>query len=78
MIDLNQQSIGSLANDCIVEILQSYMEFINIMEATLNCYAELPPKIESMAKSLIVTRRNQWEPILKTALQYKKKHVKSE
>lgn len=52
------------ANDCIVEILESYMEFINIMESTLNCYAELPDKIEAMSKTLIAKRRNDWKPIL--------------
>lgn len=70
MIELDQESVGDIANDVIIEILQSYMEFVNIMEATLNCYAELPPKIETMAKTLITTRRTQWQPILKSALQH--------
>lgn len=52
------------ANDCIVEILESYMEFIDIMESTLNCYAELPDKIEAMSKTLIAKRRNNWKPVL--------------
>ena len=78
MIELDQESVGDIANDVIIEILQSYMEFVNIMEATLNCYAELPPKIERMAKTLIATRRSQWQPILKSALQRQEPGVKSE
>lgn len=60
------------ANDCIVEILESYMEFINIMESTLNCYAELPDKIEAMSKTLIAKRRNDWKPILEKAKKMQK------
>jgi hypothetical protein len=52
------------AKDCIVEILESYMEFVDIMERTLNCYAEMPDKIELMAKTLINDRRQSWQPIL--------------
>lgn len=60
------------ANDCIVEILESYMEFVNIMESTLNCYAELPDKIEAMSKTLIAKRRNEWKPILQKAKEMQK------
>lgn len=60
------------ANDCIVEILESYMEFISIMESTLNCYAELPDKIENMSKALIAKRRNEWKPILDKAKEMQK------
>ena len=60
------------ANDCIVEILESYMEFIRIMESTLNCYAELPDKIEAMSKTLITQRRKQWQPVLDKAKKMQK------
>ena len=65
------------ANDCIVEILESYMEFINIMESTLNCYAELPDKIEAMSKTLIAKRRNDWKPILEKVKKAQKSAKKS-
>ena len=32
------QSESQAANDCIVEILESYMEFIDIFEKTIICY----------------------------------------
>ena len=65
------------ANDCIIEILESYMEFINIMESTLNCYAELPDKIEAMSKTLIAKRRNDWKPILEKVKKAQKSAKKS-
>lgn len=66
MTPLNQKKIetGIFAAETVVEILESYMEFVDIMERTLNCYAEMPDKIELMAKTLINNRRQSWQPIL--------------
>lgn len=58
------------ANDCIVEILESYMEFIDIMEKTLG-NAVLAPNIRTLANTLIARRRNDWKPILETAKKHK-------
>ena len=57
--------IGQLANDCIVEILSSYMEFIDIFEKTIN--AKDISKFKPLAQALINQRRKDWGPILEQA-----------
>lgn len=54
------------ANDCIVEILESYFEFMNIFERTIKAQKITPP-IKVMALELVKKRRAQWEPILQKA-----------
>ena len=51
------------ANDCIVEILESYFEFMDIFERTVKAQRITPP-IKVMARELVKKRRAQWEPIL--------------
>lgn len=51
------------ANEIIFEILDSYMEFIDIFEKTID-KAELKPLIKDFARVLISQRRNMWRPIL--------------
>lgn len=60
------------ANDCIVEILESYMEFMNIFERTIKAQKITPP-IKVMALELVKKRRAQWEPILQKAKEMKNK-----
>lgn len=57
------QKESRAANDCIVEILESYFEFIEIMERTL-AKCTVPEKIKPMADALIKKRRADWQPIL--------------
>ena len=52
------------ANDCIVEILESYMEFADIMDKTIRQYAKLPDTINAMFTMLLSRTRNQWLPLL--------------
>lgn len=68
---MQNESVGQIANDVLIDCLQSYMEFVDIMESTLNRYAQLPDKIKILAKTLIEKRRNDWQPILKNALRHK-------
>ena len=51
------------ANDCIVEILESYFEFMDIFERTIKAQ-KITPQIKVMALELVKKRRAQWEPIL--------------
>lgn len=51
------------ANDCIVEILESYMEFIEIFKKTIMAQATTP-KIKVLALELCKKRKNDWKPIL--------------
>lgn len=51
------------ANDCIVEILESYFEFMDIFERTIKAQ-KITPTIKVMALELVKKRRAQWEPIL--------------
>lgn len=59
------------ANDCIVEILESYMEFINIMELTIKKHCD-SKNTQELAQALITRRRNDWEPILDKAKKMQK------
>lgn len=62
-------SESDAANNCIVEILESYMEFINIFEKTIN--AKDISKFKQLAQALINQRRKDWLPIL----EHTKKHL---
>ena len=55
---------AAAANDCIVEILESYMEFVDIMDKTIRQYAKLPDTIDAMFTMLLSRTRNQWLPLL--------------
>lgn len=61
------------ANDCIVEILESYLQFVNVTERTIKCFAELPEKYETMFDMLVKKVRNKWTPILETAVKKQNK-----
>ena len=54
------------ANDCIVEILESYMEFVSVVKYAMN-FADMPYKIEKRLLNTIKQRENDWQPILETA-----------
>lgn len=60
------------ANDSIVEILESYFEFMNIFERTIKAQKITPP-IKVMALELVKKRRAQWEPILQKAKEMQNK-----
>lgn len=59
------------ANDCIVEILESYMEFIDIAHKTIN--KKNPEKYLPMFTLLVAKRRADWEPILQKAKEMQSK-----
>ena len=59
------------ANDCIVEILESYFEFMEIFERTIKAQRITPP-IKVMALELVKKRRNEWKPILDKAKETQK------
>lgn len=59
------QSESDAANDIIIEILESYMEFIDIFEKTIN--AKDISKFKPLAQALINQRRKEWLPILEQA-----------
>ena len=54
---------GVLAAESIVDILESYMEFVSAVEYALN-FADMPYKIEVRLEKMVKERRKQWEPIL--------------
>lgn len=55
--------MSKAANDCIIDIVESYMEFVDIMQKTLD-KCKVPPKINILARSLIAQRRLDWMPVL--------------
>lgn len=54
---------SNAANEIICEILDSYMEFITLMEKTLE-RSTVPPKLNEFAKILIMQRRDMWKPVV--------------
>ncbi len=54
------------ANDCLVEVLESYMEFIKIMEKTL-VRSDLPKDLREYSRMLVMLRKGQWGPVLDQA-----------
>lgn len=52
---------SAAANDCIIEILESYMEFVDLVEQ----HAKL--RNETILLALAKRRRQDWEPILQQA-----------
>lgn len=58
----HRQSESDAANECIVEILESYMEFVDIFEKTIPMLNN--PEILPYIQALIDVRRKHWIPIL--------------
>lgn len=57
---------GQAANDCIVEILNSYMEFIAIVQ--MNCEkCNVPEQFKRQMNVLCKRRQKDWSPILEEA-----------
>ena len=65
------------ANDCIVEILESYMEFIDIMELTIKKHCD-SKNTKELAQALIARRRTEWESVLETAKKMQKPQKSAE
>lgn len=63
------------AHDCIVEILESYFEFMDIFERTIKAQKITPP-IKVMALELVKKRRAQWEPILQKGKEMQNKKAR--
>lgn len=59
------------ANDSIVEILESYMEFIDIMELTIKKHCD-SKNTQELAQALIARWRTEWKPILDKAKKMQK------
>lgn len=49
-------------NEALSAVLDSYLEFIDIMEKTLE-RASLPQKYKDFAMALISLRRESWKPV---------------
>lgn len=54
------------ANDCIVEILESYMEVLNLLELTVK-KTTITPQIQALATALCKERKSKWQPVLNDA-----------
>lgn len=52
------------ANDCIVEILKSYMNFIKITDRTVKRFAKLPPQYKLMFDALVMKTQKKWGILL--------------
>lgn len=60
------------ANDSIVEILESYFEFMEIFERTIKAQ-KITPSIKVLALNLVTKRREEWKPILEKAKELQKR-----
>lgn len=74
-MQLEQES--QAANDCIVEILESYMEFIDIVQFNAKV-CDLPEQYQRQLNTLCVRRKNDWQPILETARATQKEKTNGE
>lgn len=54
---------SNAANEIVYEILDSYMEFITLMEKTLD-RSTVPSQLKAFATTLIMQRRDMWKPII--------------
>lgn len=54
---------GEIAVEVMVDILESYIEFIDIAEWATN-FADMPYKIEDRFIKTIKERRKKWKPVL--------------
>lgn len=54
------------ANDCIVEILESYMEVLNLLELTVK-KTTITPQVQTLATALCKERKSKWQPVLNDA-----------
>lgn len=59
-----EETTAKIANDYVIEILESYMQFVNVMEHTLKKYAKMPQTVEIMSKMLIQREKDAWQPLL--------------
>lgn len=55
--------LGKTALEVIVEILESYVEFIDVVEYATN-FADMPYKIEVRIAKMTKDRKEKWKPIL--------------
>lgn len=73
----NWASESNAANDCIIEILESYMDFVNCgrfaMLAMIDANKDDRKRIWRKFKSLAITHKGHWEPILEQAKAAKEK-----
>lgn len=67
----NTESVGMTANDVLIEVLESYMEFISVVEYATN-FADMPYKIEERLLKTIKQRKKDWQPILEQAKERRK------
>ena len=51
------------ANDCIVSTIESYIEFIDIVQFNAKV-CNLPEQYQRMLNTLCERRRNHWQPLL--------------
>lgn len=59
---------SNAANDCIIEILESYMEFIDLVERASHVqHLRDWLKVQPIMRTLLKKRRKQWTPILEHA-----------
>lgn len=68
---------GQLANESMKMILDSYMEFIDIMEKTLK-KCTMPTMLRVLSSSLIAQRRKDWKPVLEFINKNEQKGEKNE
>lgn len=64
------ESERKAANDCIVEILESYMDFVDLMTMLINHAPKIDKHTKQHINKLLIQRKNDWQPIL----QHTKEH----
>lgn len=64
-----QTETGQYANDVIIQILESYMEFVDLMIMLVNHAPKIDKHTKQHINNLLIQRKNDWQPVLTYAKQ---------
>lgn len=62
--------LGTITADIMIDILESYMEYVAAVEYALN-FADMPYQMEERLLKMTKQRKKDWEPVLEDL----KKHL---
>ena len=62
-ISMSETKLGALAAETVVNVLESYIEFVDIIDYYANNFAEGRPKM--LLKAMCKRRFETWSPMLK-------------
>lgn len=67
----NTESVGMIANDVLIEVLESYMEFVKIVKIMMMAQG-IDQTTKALALDLCKQKLESWKPILEQAKERRK------